>query len=428
MKEASQQRAIEVWADWDGLSSPQQVGVLCASVSRGKEIFSFEYAPEWLQGTHGQDMDPALAFFSGQQYPSRERSNFGMFLDSAPDRWGRVLMLRREAQAARAEGRTRHHLYDADYLMGVYDGNRLGALRFRLEPDGPFVSQDAELASPPWTSLRELEYAADQIERPGAEKEPQYGHWIRMLVAPGGSLGGARPKAGVRDNAGRLWIAKFPSPRDTTDMGAWERLAHVLAGRAEVDTSPAQIRRFRAGGYHTFLTKRFDRTETGSRLHFASAMTLLNKTDGYDAENGASYLEMVELLVRQGMQTDRDLEQLWRRIVFFMCISNVDDHLRNHGFMLVPGQGWRLAPAYDMNPVEYGYGLKLNVSEAENLLDLDLAREVAEFFRVKTDKVREIIAAVAGAVNTWREVADSLGIPRAEQEQMEGAFRVAEGA
>lgn len=211
-------------------------------------------------------------------------------------------------------------------------------------------------------------------------------------------------------------------------MGAWEYLAHTLAARAGVTTMPAQVRRFSQGGHHTFLTKRFDRTTEGARLHFASAMTLLSRNDGDDASNGASYLEMAELLVRQGNRTGADLEQLWRRIVFSVCISNVDDHLRNHAFLLRPGDGWVLSPAYDMNPVAYGDGLKLNISDADNSLDLALVREVAEFFRVKATRSAEIITEVVQAARQWRDTAVALGIRREEQERMEDAFRVADEA
>ena len=243
-----------------------------------------------------------------------------------------------------------------------------------------------------------------------------------MLIAPGGSLGGARPKAGVVDEHKHLWIAKFPSGYDEYDIGAWEMVAYKLAKHAGIVMSDAKIERFNSR-HHTFLSKRFDRTSKRERIHFASAMTLLQRSDGDDASKGASYLELAEFITRQSAQPDQDLEQLWRRIVFHVCISNVDDHLRNHGFILKPN-GWILSPAFDINPVASGDGLKLNISESDNSQDIELAKDVAEFFRVKSNKANEIIHKVIKVVKDWRVEASNLGISVNEQNRMERAFRV----
>ncbi|MEP6756427.1 MAG: HipA domain-containing protein [Chthonomonadales bacterium] len=418
------QRIIEVWADWAPTGPPVLLGNLTASPLRGKEVFSFEYDPEWVKNGGVKDLDPELRLFSGPQYPSAGRSNFGAFLDSAPDRWGRMLMDRREAQLARDGGQPRRSLRESDYLLGVFDEHRMGALRFRTDPDGPFLDDNREFASPPWTSLRELEHASLEIERQGSEQVPDYRKWLRMLIAPGGSLGGARPKAGVVDPDGHLWIAKFPSRGDTIDGGLWELLIHQLAERAGITVSEAQARTFNTKR-HTFLTKRFDRSASGGRIHFASAMTVTGRTDGDDASTGASYLELAEFLIRQGAHPERDLEQLWRRIVFNICVSNADDHLRNHGFLLEPN-GWVLSPAYDMNPDPYSDGLKLNISDIDNAQDLSLARDVAGFFRVEEPRARAIIAEVVAVVREWRPLAKTLRIASEEIERMEQAFRVAE--
>ena len=422
------QRRIEVVADWAALQGPRRVGELTATPARGKEVFAFEYDKAWLAAAPRQQLDPALAQYGGPQYPAKSRDNFGMFLDSSPDRWGRVLMRRREAQLARAEGREERRLLESDYLLGVHDGHRMGALRFRMGER--FLDDNDQLASPPWTSLRELEHASLQLERDGAEDDPDYGHWLRMLIAPGGSLGGARPKASVRDERGRLWIAKFPSRLDEEDVGAWEHVVHVLAGRAGIVVPPAEVRRFgtrKSGGHghHTFLSQRFDRTTEGQRLHFASAMTLLDRTDGAGAHDGASYLELADLLMRLGEDAPLDLEQLWRRIVLSVCVSNTDDHLRNHGFLLGV-TGWLLAPAYDINPDPHGAGLKLNISETDNAQDLGLALDVAGVFRVKERRAREILDDVCAVVNSWRAVATDHGLSRAAQDRMRRAFRVAD--
>ena len=396
------------------------MGTLFATPARGKEIFSFEYDPDWLSGPHAQSLDPSLSLFERPQYAPASQDNFGVFLDSCPDRWGRVLMRRREAQLAREEKRTERKLLESDYLLGVHDTHRMGALRFRQTKDGPFLDDNQHLASPPWTSLRELEQISLQLEREDAADDPNYSKWLRMLIAPGGSLGGARPKAGVLDKNGALWIAKFPSRRDDDDVGAWEGIAHELARRAGVQTAATQTRKF-AGMHHTFLSKRFDRTSDGARLHFASAMTLLQRSDGDDAASGVSYLELAELLMRSGSQTDRDLEELWRRIVFFICISNTDDHLRNHGFLL-DSSGWSLAPAYDINPTPHGAGLRLNISETDNAQDLELALEVAPYFRVGKSRADEIIRHIVKVVQRWPEAAKACGVPKKEQERMASAF------
>lgn len=418
----AQQRQIEVVAHWQGLPEPTLIGVLSATPSRGKEIFSFEYEDSWIAGGFAQDLDPNLRLYRGPQSAPEGQPNFGVFLDSSPDRWGRMLMRRREAQLAREKERPVKNLLESDYLLGVYDGHRMGGLRFRRDKQGPFLDDNRTFASPPWTALRELENASLQLERDDVEKDPDYAKWLRMLVSPGASLGGARPKASVTDEKNRLWIAKFPSRFDEVNIGGWEEVVHRLAIRSGIETAESQTRKFNSR-HLTFLTKRFDRTNDGGRVHFASAMTLLQRSDGDDASTGASYLELAEFIIRQGSEVERDLEQLWRRIIFFIAVSNVDDHLRNHGFTLGEA-GWRLAPAYDMNAVPTGDGLKLNISESENSQDYSLARSVAVHFRIKPKRASEIIAEVKAAAKAWRTEADALGISASEQERMAGAFRI----
>lgn len=418
-----QRRTIEVWADWEGLGGPVLMGRLSATPARGREVFSFEYDRAWLQGGQSLQLDPGLGLFQGPQYPAAKRPNFGLFLDSSPDRWGRVLMDRREAQVARLEGRPPQRLLESDYLLGVHDGHRMGALRFRT--DGAFLHDNVRWAAPPWASIGALEHASLQLERDDAEQLPSYGTWLQMLVAPGSSLGGARPKASVVDEQGRLWLAKFPSRRDGVDVGAWESVVHELAGAAGVATPRARLQRY-GSRHRTFLSRRFDRTAEGGRLHFASAMTLLERSEGDDAAAGASYLELVELLVQRGARTSQDLEQLWRRIALSVCVSNSDDHLRNHGFVLTP-EGWTLAPAYDMNPEPNAEGLRLNISETDNAQHPDLLLEVAPWFRLAPKRAKEILGEVSGAVRGWRKAAQARGIPRSEQDSLARAFRVAEG-
>lgn len=412
---------IYVYVDWDGMDSPILMGMLHADIVRGKEVFSFDTDKEWLQHGQFRILDPDLGKFSGPQYLRDDKPNFGLFLDSSPDRWGRMLMRRREAILARQEGRKPRALYETDYLLGVYDPNRMGALRFKQNPDGEFMDWNKTLSTPPWASIRDLEYASMQLERDDISDDPEYAKWLGMLIAPGSSLGGARPKANILDESGRLWIAKFPSSNDAGDVGAWEAVAYNLARMSGIQVADWKAQRF-SGKQHTFLTRRFDRTNTGKRIHFSSAMTMLGLTDGADAAEGVSYLSLVEFLMTNGSEVGRNLEELWRRIVFNISISNCDDHLRNHGFILTQ-HGWMLSPAYDMNPDPLGTGLKLNISEDDNSLDFDLAMSVAPYFRLSDKKAVEIIDKVRKSVADWRKVATSYGIPRADQEQMETAFR-----
>ncbi len=418
------QKAIQVCAHWQGMAEPIVMGTLYAVPARGKEVFSFEYHPVWLKSSFAQMLDPDLGLFAGPQYARDGHDNFGIFLDSSPDRWGRVLMQRREAQRAKTEGRAAHPLMESDYLLGVYDGHRMGALRFRLSENENFLDDRADMAALPWTKLRDLEYASLQLEHENAESHSDYMEWLRMLVAPGGSLGGARPKASVQDESGHAWIAKFPSRRDEINVGKWEYLVNQLAQAAGIETAQSDIRHF-SGEYDTFLTRRFDRTEGGERVHFASAMTLLGKKDGDGGDTGVSYLGLADFLMKNGAQVNKDMEQLWRRIVFYICVSNTDDHLRNHGFLLQE-RGWVLSPAYDMNPVATGSGLSLNISRDDNSQSLDLARSVAPVFRVSDERAEEIIGDVVRAVRNWLELAQRIKLPAREIGIMKNAFRVAD--
>lgn len=417
-----QQRDIEVYADWAELISPTLMGVLYAVPSRGKEIFSFVYDADWLKNNQSHVLDPSLQLFKGRQYAPQDKENFGIFLDSSPDRWGRFLMKRREAQLAREQNQKERKLLESDFLLGVYDEHRMGALRFRTDSEGPFLDNNKKHASPPWTHLRELEQASLALEKEDAQNHPSYSKWLQMLIVPGSSLGGARPKASVIDEKKYLWIAKFPSSHDDFDIGAWEMVVHNLAMRAGIKVAQAKAAKFNSR-HHTFLSKRFDRGALGERLHFASAMTMLQRSDGDDASTGASYLELAEFIIQRGAQPTQDLEQLWRRIVFFICVSNVDDHLRNHGFILQQ-DGWVLSPAYDMNPVAHGNGLTLNISETDNAQDLLLAKEVAEYFRIKPEKAKKMVDEMIAVVKDWPKEATTLGLPLKEQERMAGAFRV----
>ena len=418
MATANTKRDIQVYAHWAGFPEPALMGTLTVTPARGKEAFSFEYDAAWLKSGFSQIIDPDLQLFPGSYYPRDEKPNFGAFLDSCPDRWGRVLMQRREAIIAKNEERKAKSLLESDFLLGVFDEHRMGALRFKLEKDGPFMNNNSAMASPPWTSLRELEEASLKFEESDLN-DPLYLKWINVLIAPGSSLGGARPKASVLDAANNLWIAKFPSKNDDKDVGAWEMVTKELALMAGLNMAEGKMQKFNSQ-YNTYLTKRFDRTTKGGRIHFASAMTLLGHNDG-EASAGASYLDLVEFITRHGSQVEKDLQELWRRIVFSICVKNTDDHLRNHGFLLTEN-GWILSPAYDINPNEYGKGLHLNISDKDNSLDMGLALSVAAYFRIDSKNADEIIKKVTTAVNTWAQVAKKYKISNAEISRMADAF------
>src|SRR5690554_5020688 len=339
---------IIVYAHWQGMPDPIRMGTLSAQEARGHLTWGFAYDKGWLKTQSQLELDPDLQWVGGPQY-TPDKPNFGVFLDSMPDRWGRTLMQRREA-ILNEEGE-RKRLTDVDYLLGVNDLTRMGGLRFKLEEDGPFLDDNDEEAVPPLAALRELQYAADVVE--SDEDSDAVREWIMFLLAPGSSLGGARPKASVSDEEGNLWIAKFPSRQDDMDKGAWEYLAWELAQDAGIVVPEAELMKV-AGKYHTFLSKRFDR-QGAERIHFASAMTMTGRFEGEEREP-PSYPELAEFIQFYGASPDEDLQQLWRRIVFNIAISNTDDHMRNHGFIITE-EGWRLSPAYDMNPSIYKTGL-----------------------------------------------------------------------
>jgi serine/threonine-protein kinase HipA len=328
-------------------------------------------------------------------------------------------MKRRKAQIARAAGNSIPTLYEIDFLLGVYDESRMGALRFKLDPEGPFLDHDGDLPIPHWAKVRELQHAAEVLET--NEDDENIKEWISMLIAPGSSLGGARPKANMLDDQQHPWIAKFPSCNDDMDKAAWEFLAYRLALDAGIHMAESRIDKI-SGKYHTFFTKRFDRAN-GERIHFASAMTMTGNNEDILRERPGSYLEIAEFIQYSGSNITADLEQLWRRIVFNIAISNTDDHFRNHGF-LVRNDGWYLSPAYDLNPSTDKKGLALNIDMDNNALDVELAKSVGVFFQLNNAQMLRIIDEVIQAVKHWKKLSNDIGIKRSEQERMMPAFRV----
>ncbi len=408
---------VYVYENWKR-EKPDKIGVIYVDGMKGKEIISFEFDEEWLNGLNdGFVFDPDISYFRGRQYTPLDKPMFGVFADSCPDRWGRLLMKRREAILAKKEERKPRRLTDVDFLLGVYDETRMGALRFALTENGPFLSNDKDLATPPWTTLRKLETASLAFEKNDDGMEEK---WLKQLLAPGSSLGGARPKASVEAPDGSLWIAKFPSKNDDVNVGAWEMVVHDLAVLCGLDVPEAKLENFSKAG-STFLVKRFDR-EGQRRIQFASAMTLLGKNDGASAVDGSSYLDIASLIRKYGEAPKKDLQELWRRIVFNMAVSNTDDHLRNHGFILSK-EGWRLSPLYDVNPNADGDILSLNVDDSNNLIDFELALSVARLYGIEEKQAVEELKEIKNVVETnWRKLAQKYGLSRSEIEGMAPAF------
>lgn len=413
----SNQKTLFVY-DAFSADEPVLMGCLYVNVIKGGETYSFEFDRSWLKKTGlTLSLDPELMPYSGRQYPTG-KSIFGLFADASPDRWGRLLMNKRERILAEKEGRKPAKLYDSDYLLGVYDETRMGGIRFKAEQDGPFLSDDKETAAPPWARLRTLEEASRNFESDDSGLSEK---WLNQLIKPGSSLGGARPKATVVDTKDQLWIAKFPSKNDENDTGAWEMVAHDLASLCGLNTPEAKLEKFSSLG-STFLIKRFDRLGK-KRVHFASAMTLLGKTDGASAADGSSYLDIAAFIKSYGAQPKRDLVEMWRRIVFNMAVTNTDDHLRNHAFILTD-KGWVLSPLYDVNPVPYGNELALNVDKEDNSINIGLAVETAlKFGILKTDAETYAEELLRTVRNNWERLAAEYGLNRRQVEEMRPAFR-----
>lgn len=413
---AVNQKTIFVYDDFS-TELPVLMGSLYVNVIKGGESYSFEYDKDWLRKTGlTLTLDPELMPYSGRQYPTG-KNIFGLFADASPDRWGRVLMNKRERILAEKEGRKPSKLYDSDYLLGVYDETRMGGIRFKANPEGPFLSDDKETAAPPWATLRTLEEASRNFEN---DETGLTEKWLNQLIKPGSSLGGARPKATVVDTKDQLWIAKFPSKNDENDTGAWEMVAHDLAALCGLNVPEAKLEKFSPLG-STFLIKRFDRMGS-KRVHFASAMTLLGKTDGASAADGSSYLDIAAFIKSYGAQPKKDLGELWKRIVFNMAVTNTDDHLRNHAFILTD-KGWILSPLYDVNPVPYGDELSLNVDEEDNSISIDLAVQTAVRFGISESdaeaQAEEILKIVR---DNWEKTAAGYGLTRRQIEEMRPAF------
>jgi serine/threonine-protein kinase HipA len=395
---------VEVWIDWKGL---KRVGTLHRTAGRGRERVSFTYHDKWLGNENAFGLCPDMPLGMGQFVPEAGQDMLAPLGDSSPDTWGRTVMRRFEGRMAGAEGRRPRTLQEADYLLGVNDETRLGALRFRV--DNEFQEREG-IGVPALLSLGDLLQASQRVLR-GEETAED----LRMLFAPGSSLGGARPKASILDQHGRLCVAKFPKETDTYCVERWEAIALELARRAGITVADHTLEM--AGDRPVFLSHRFDRNEDG-RIPFISAMAMLNGRDG----KSYSYLDLADVITSESVTPDRDREELYRRVAFSILVTNLDDHMRNHGFLRGQG-GWHLSPAYDINPVpNQPRVLKSYVDDDNPDASIALHRAQHENYLLELDDANQIIAEVAEATMAWREVARALGAQDREIKEMTTAF------
>ena len=404
-------REVLVYVDLNGVA--YLVGRLWARTRKNKEGATFEYDARWLEHRERFALEPALKLGPGPFHTAADMPMFGAIGDSAPDRWGRALMRRMERRRAEREKQTPRTLQEIDYLLQVDDEARQGALRFAETEGGPFLREQGAKRTPPLIELPDLLSAAERVAEDQDTEED-----LRLLTGPGSSLGGARPKASVRDRDGHLAIAKFPRRDDDYNAVLWESVALTLARRAGIPVPDARVET--VGSRPVLVLRRFDRRE-GQRIPFVSSMSMLDARDNQTR----SYMEIADALRQHGAAPADDIRQLWRRIVFNILISNTDDHLRNHGFLYSGPTGWRLSPAYDLNPVPVDIKpriLTTAINEDDNTASLDVALGVAPYFELDDARARADAGTVARAVATWRDEAARQGLTRAEVARMASAF------
>ncbi len=409
---------LRVFLDAAWFGEPQAVGTLYREVLRGAPKYAFEFDRAWLKAYPGLSFSSDLETFPGRQYLPQGKDQFGCFSDALPDRWGRLLLRRREEVEAEREGRPVRTLTSFDLLSGIDDFTRMGAFRFKDQNSEDFVNEETPLSVPPMVSLRELAEAASHIEASERRKLEPEEKWLEQLIRPGSSLGGARPKATVIDEKGELWIAKFPSQADEVDVGGWEAVAMELARRAGITVSESRLMDI-GGAHRIFLTKRFDRLGE-KRVHFASAMTMLGLTDGDGASTGHGYLDLVETILACSTDVESDLEEIFRRVAFSICIGNADDHFRNHGFVLTQ-KGWRLSPAYDLNPTVMRRQSLLIDGETD-AADLKILEKSAELYFLTQGRASAIIQEVLDAMKDWQSAAARLQLPQRDIRRFEERF------
>lgn len=401
-------KKLFVYADFDWLESPQLIGELSYDSVRGNDTYGFAFDKGWLAKHDGLFLSDDLNNYPGVQYTQPGKEIFACFSDALPDRWGRTLLNRREQIAATDENRSVRRLSSFDYLVGIDDYSRVGAFRFSETKGGEFINTSQNFKVPPLASVRELMRAANEIELSEEEHVLPSKKWIVQLLHPGTSLGGARPKASVLDEDGSLTVAKFPSRKDDYDVAAWEHFCHVMARKAGINVAGTRI--ISGGDYHILLSHRFDRTNDGERIHFASALTLLGLTDGDNASTGYGYTDIVDFIIQHGCNVEKNLEELYRRVAFNIIVGNSDDHFRNHGFLLTR-KGWELSPTYDLNPTLSEHQ-SLLINRSTNVADLDILLSSSDEYMIPQKRAEAIIAEVKAAMQSWQTEARRLGIPQ----------------
>ena len=401
-------KKITVYADFNFLASPQEIGTLGYERVRGKDHFVFAYAREWLKQYGGLVLSGDLINAPALQHPRSTDSVFGFVKDSFPDRWGRLLLDRRERLMAQSEGRPVRMLSNYDYLTGIEDFTRMGGIRHKSEDRDNYINADPNYLVPPIESLHALCNACQEIELAEERNELPAQRWLDQLIDPGSSLGGARPKANIIDAEGKLYVAKFPSRKDLENTELIEHFSHCLAASAGITVAKTRTIRI-SRDRDLLLSERFDRTADGKRIHFASAMSLLGLDDGAGSSTGNGYLDIVDFILQGCVDVGRNLRELYRRVAFNVMFGNTDDHFRNHGFLLTP-KGWTLSPAYDINP-----GVKthqcLLIDQYMEQSDISALLSASGNYMLEQKEAAEIIEEVRAAVKDWRKVASELKIP-----------------
>jgi len=410
---------IYVYADFDFLEQTEEIGVLYYERVRGNDHFAFEFSREWLSRHGGLILSGDVMNVKGMQHPRQGNSVFGFVKDSFPDRWGRILLNRRERLVAQQEQRPVINLSNYDYLVDIEDLTRMGGIRYSTEKNGTFINSNSRYCVPPLENLRALCDACQNIESAEERNELPEQRWLDQLVDPGSSLGGARPKANVMDTDGRFYVAKFPSKKDLEDTELIEHFSHTLARKAGINVANTSVIPISKGS-HLLLSERFDRTPEGKRRHFASAMSLLDLDDGSGAGTGNGYLDMVDFIVRNCTDVQQNLHELYRRVAFNVLFGNTDDHFRNHGFILTP-KGWTLSPAYDINPSTKTHQCLL-INEKTELSDINALQDSCESYMLGRKDASDIIDEVTSVIRDWQKVATENQIPVRMLEQYNGRW------
>lgn len=418
-------KTLLVYADFDWLKEVTLFGELSYESLRGSDSYGFTYHDAWLEKYGHLLLSDDLNNYPGKQYTQPGKELFGCFSDALPDRWGRTLINRREQLLATQEQRPMRRLSSFDYLMGIDDYSRMGGFRFKTAIDGDYINAGTAHRVPPLTEIAELVNASHELEKSEALNQLADLKWLAQLVQPGSSLGGSRPKASVVDSDKVLHVAKFPSRNDDHDSGLWEHFSHLLAKAAGIHAATTRVISTNEQ-YHTLLSRRFDRTDTGKRIHFASAMTLLGLTDGDNARTGHGYLDIVDFMLQGCTNVETNLRELYRRIAFTICIGNTDDHFRNHGFLLT-AKGWTLSPAYDLNPTLNDH-LSLLISPTSNKADLTILQEASGSYLLSDEVAAAIIAEVVSAVKGWEVLAKRLGMPKQERDYLGKHMKLSQNA